>query len=190
MTAEDQIREFLASELEDAIGSEIKRESSEWVAAYRRWAELSGEQEPLASCVFLAAFARTPGVAKKVERLKDTQGKVRKNYAGTPLRQRFYILRPKTDAAPKSNEGPKSLDDAHGSQANHSRIVRRKLLPRRRELDAALSMRMAAIQLEHPLNAVIDAIESLVRTVLESGGVLPLRARIKALLQEPPDGTI
>lgn len=174
MTADDQIREFLASELEDAVGGEIKRESSEWVASYGRWADLIGEQEALSSCVFLAAFARAPGVTKKVERLKDAQGRVRKNHAGTPLRQRFYVLRSTTDAAVPS------------AQINRSLVQGRDRWPRKREIDAVVpspsSMRMSPIELEHPINAVIDAVESLVRTVVANGGEVPLRTRLQQLL--------
>lgn len=158
----DHVRAFVEFELAQAGGKPIKREFSEWVAAYMRWAS-SLAIEPLPSSIFLNSFAKTPGVKKKIARQKDPKtGRVMKLPSGSPVRGYFYILRRELSQQPL--------------------VVMSTPRP--------TSQRIEPIETEDPLNSVLDAIEQLIRSVVANGGEAPLRYRLRRLLTDGSHGSL
>lgn len=127
----EQITEFLAFEIARApipgAPVELKREFSDWTAAYLRWAEVRG-LNPMPESIFLNLLKKAPGVAKKIERLKDSKtGRVVKNDAGTPVRIYFYIFSDEgSDAVAHEKRESKRQREAR----NAAEIAKRRELAR------------------------------------------------------------
>jgi len=122
----EQMLEFSKFELEQSRGIEIKREFSDWVATYRRWATLH-DVEPVPETIFLSAFSKTPGVRKTIFRKKDpNSGRVIKNAAGSPIRGYFYTLQQPTSnpaSAPIRTEPTEREDPLNAALDEIERLV-------------------------------------------------------------------